>query len=77
MGKSERGKEVAHTSIAIHAEQEIYHGQSAQPSATHPNGQHLCISQSAKPVGTGLAKLLLCLKQMGLKRCLALYKPTT
>jgi hypothetical protein len=73
MGKSERRKEAAHTSIAIHAEQESYHGQSAQPAATHPNGQHLCISKSAKPVSTGLAKLLLCLKQMGLKQYLALY----
>jgi hypothetical protein len=38
MGQSERREEAAHTSIAIHAEQESYYGQSAQPSATHPNG---------------------------------------
>ena len=38
MGQSERREQAAHTSIAINAEQESYYGQSAQPSATHPNG---------------------------------------
>ena len=77
MGKSERREEAAHTSITIYAKQESYHGQSAQPETTHPHRQHLCSSQSAKSVGTGLAKLLLCLEQMGFKQRLEIYKQAT